>query len=671
MVKAEKGQTLHGFLQVDGDKSLTVRAILLGAIASGKTIINGALVCNDTLATISCARKLGAKIYRRGNKISITGTKKIANNAIFDCKNSATLARLLIGILSGAGAYATVKGDKSLSSRPMARVCDPLILRGAKITTTNGKLPIKIYPATLQEYSYFMQVDSAQVKSALLLSGLISKKTTVVTERNKTRDHTEKMIEYLGGNISVNNKQISLCESSLIGNKISILKDPSSASFYLSMGLVLGEVTVEKVLLTDSRAGFYNKLKSVNAHINYSNVNNSPFGKSADITAKKSEIYYFEITSEEIPSLIDELPIICAVACLNKGCKIFGASELRVKESDRLNGICELLSKAGARCEVFEDDLVVYPIEKGKYFEYESTDHRLLMTAFVLGVCLNGCLINNEKWVDVSFPNFFKNFYLNRLGLVGVDLSKSQSGVMHKFILGKLRLSNFTFEQRSLNENAFDDFMQKCPYKAFNATIPYKERLFLDSSEKSEKAVMSKSANYYFNGVTYTTDGDGLYYALKQKGVEVNNKNILVYGVGGAGRSIALSLLRKGGRVFVANRTFERAQNFSSYTNGKVQVYNGERCDILINATAVSNSDIFCEEQIKNAFYVVDINYGKPSALLLKAKELNVACEDGFAMLFMQAYLSDCILLNKKPQLKMACALYKKFIGEKYENRSD
>ena len=673
MISVLNKQTLHANLQVSGDKSVTIRAILLGAIASGVTVIKNALISEDTLTAIDCAKKMGATIKRKGNKITITGVEKINQGQIYNCKNSGTLARLIIGILSGAKVNAIVIGDKSLSKRPMARVCEPLKNRGANIEYNGKTLPVLIKPANLSEFIYQMPVDSAQVKSAILLSGLTSGKKTIVIEKNLTRDHTEKMIDFMGGKVSIDNKEITLesnvngeLNGGLKGRELNVPCDPSSAAFYLSLGLLLGEVTVKNVLITALRAGFYKKLQAEGAIIKYTNLRQTYLGEVADITACKSKINYFEVKPFEIASLIDELPVLCVLASFNKGCKICEAGELRNKESDRISEICSLINHAGGKVSVEKETIIVSGNLNAKNFTFETSDHRMAMSAFVLMTAGKGGILKKEKIANISFPNFYKNYNCLHLGLVGENLSRSLSGDMHKYILTQLGVENFTYEKRSLLASEFDDFIKKCPYKAFNATIPYKERVFLACKKQSERAIKCYSSNYILNKTAYTTDGEGLLLALKKDKINVKNKKVLVYGCGGAGRSVALSLLTEGAEVFVANRTLSKAQEFCARVNG-VKLFNGENCDILINATSVISEILFDKKLLNNAKCIIDINYAKDTALENYCRENSKKFFNGKAMLFFQALLSDCLLINKTITNKKAFELYDKYLV-KYEN---
>ena len=667
MISVEARQNLYAEFCVNGDKSLTVRALLLGAIAKGKTKIVNPLIAKDTLATIECVKKLGATVFISGNEILITGAKKVNDNVTFDCENSATLARLLIGLLSGLKVNATIIGDSSLSARPMKRVCDPLKLRGACVNDTNGCLPVYIKPATLKDCVYEMEVDSAQVKSAIILSGVTAGVNTVIIEKNATRDHTEKILPLFGIKVRQNKNKIQVDAGNLNGAKIVIPRDPSSSAYYFAMGLLLGEVTVKGVLLSTARDGFFEKLKCAGAKIEYANQKKSPFGKVADITAYKSAIEYFEVSTNELPTMIDEIPLICAIATLNKGCKIIGAKELRFKESDRLNSTRELLQLAGGKCEICDNDLLVYPLQKGSFFEYSSEDHRMEMTAFVLMSAIKGGSLK-QKSAEISFPDFYKNYYKLPLGLIGKNLSKSLSGKIHKFILSALGVENFSYEQLSLPENKLNGFFKKCSYKAFNGTIPYKKDLFLYAKELSADAKKAQSVNYLLNGKGYTTDGKGLVTACFYFGEEIKGRKVLVYGMGGAGRSIALAFLKAGATVFVDNRTKQKAIDFCAINKGAV-LYDNQNCDILINATSVVDNLVFTESQILNAKFVIDINYGNDSAILYFAKQNGIKCYDGKAMLFFQAYYSDLLLAGKKENKKQAINLYNAY-GKKYEDRS-
>lgn len=694
MLKVEKLRNYYANLSVDGDKSVTIRAIILGALASGETVVKNPLICADTLATVSCVKTMGATVLNdeKNNRLVITGARKIKDGGVYDCKNSGTTARLLIGALAGLNVTATVIGDKSLSLRPMNRIILPLISRGAKIESENGCLSVKIHPAALSDFSYEMPIDSAQVKSGILFSGVTSGKATVITEKNKTRPHTEDLLKLFGAGIEIDGKTIILngdCAGENGENRlnahvlnaceITVPSDPSSAAFYVALGLLCGEVTVPKVPLIDTRAGFYKILKKAGAQFFCENERLIGGLKTYDITARKSKINYFEIEHNELPALIDELPLIAAIAASGGGCVIKGAGELKVKESDRLNGVCDLINKAGGNATVNGDDLTVLPKFTPKYFEYSSDDHRMIMTAFVLMSAGLGGTLYGEECVAVSFPKFFKNLNNFRCALFGENVEKSFSGAIHKFVLGAFGFENFSYEQISCGGEEFKNQLKKPAYRLINATYPFKGELFLNAKNKQKNVELIKNANFMLGGAAYSTDGDGLVYALLNGGFNPKNQNALIIGAGGAGKSICVALAKAGANVYVFNRTAEKAKLFfaeclkqglnvlpyaarESYDERNKSVKNKNiKFGVVINATPYGNPQGIFGDIFKGVVVAVDINYKKPSEFLEKAKNCGAEIFDGESMLFYQGYLFDCVICKKTPDLAEAKRLFDLF----------
>lgn len=675
MVEVEKLYDYYARLSVDGDKSITVRAVILGALASGQTIVRNPLICADTLAAIKCVKTLGAAVEAINEKgdLRITGVKNPESGCVFDCENSGTTARLLIGALAGLNIEATVIGDQSLSGRPMDRIINPLIKRGAKIESENGFLPVKIHPAKLTDFVYESETDSAQVKGGILLSGVTSNTFTRVIEKNKTRPHTEDMLKSFGADVKVFENEIVLNRrvrdensdslTALKGCEVCVPSDLSAAAFYIAIGLLCGEVTVPNVPLIDTRTGFYEILIKAGASVFYENARFENGYKTVDVTARKSKIDYFEITSRELPSLIDELPLIAAVAAFNGGAKIKGAGELKIKESDRLNGTCALINAAGGKACVSGDDLIVSPGANFKKYDYRSNDHRMIMTAFVVMSAGDGGVLNGEEYVNVSFPNFFANLNDFKCALFGENVKKSFSGAIHKFVSGAFGKENFSYRQISCGLEEFVSQLKKPAYKLINATYPFKDELFLGSKICEKNVEIIKSANFCLDGAAYSTDGAGLLYALCSAGIKIKGKNVLVIGAGGAGRSVAYEFAKAGANVFVCNRTKEKAISFSAEcakagvkvlpffcdnAGGKEKTV--EKFDVIINATPSGDPQGINDEVFKFASVAADINYKKPSAFLEKADKFGAKIFDGESMLFFQAYVFDCVVCGKKPK---------------------
>lgn len=675
MVEVEKLYDYYARLSVDGDKSITVRAVILGALASGQTIVRNPLICADTLAAIKCVKTLGAVVETINEKgdLRITGVKNPESGCVFDCENSGTTARLLIGALAGLDIEATVIGDQSLSGRPMDRIIKPLERRGAEIDSENGFLPVKIHPARLTDFVYESETDSAQVKGGILLSGVTSRTVTRIIEKNKTRPHTEDMLKAFGADVKViENEIIADCRAGekdsprtlLKGCEICVPSDLSAAAFYVAIGLLCGEVTVPNVPIIDTRTGFYDILIKAGAFVFYENARLANGYKTVDVTARKSKINYFEITHDELPSLIDELPLIAAVAAFNGGAKIKGAGELKVKESDRLSGTCALINAAGGSACVSGDDLIVMPGANFKKFDYYSNDHRMIMTAFAIMSAGEGGVLKGEECVNVSFPNFFANLYNFRCALFGENVKKSFSGAIHKFVLSSFKKENFSYRQISCKLEEFLAQLKKPAYRLINATYPFKEELFFGSKICEKNVEIIKSANFCLDGAAYSTDGAGLLYALCSAGIKIKGKNVLVVGAGGAGRSIAYEFAVSGANVKVLNRTPEKAIAFSSECEkagvkvlpffcknpDEKEIKESEKFDIIINATPSGDPQGINDDVFKFASVAADINYKKPSAFLEKADKFGAKTFDGESMLFFQAYVFDCVVCGKKPK---------------------
>lgn len=659
---------IYATFSVCSDKSITVRAILFGAIAHGKTTVLHPLICEDTLAAADCAKKMGAVVKYDGEKMFIDGAEKIADGKEYDCKRSGTVLRLLCGILAGAGVNASLTGDDQLKNRPIGRIIAPLIARGADISSCNGKLPIVIKPSKLKDFTYEMPIDSAQVKSSLILSGVVAGVSTEIIEKNYTRDHTEKMLSAMGANIGVNGKNITVSPAELHSTEFDVPCDPSAAAFYLAIGLYKGCVKVKSINISPKRAGYLYKLTDCGADITFENKRNVCGEPCADVTVRKSNIKRIEIFDNEIPSMIDELPVIGLIGGLFNGATIHGAGELKVKESDRFSGIIEILSAAGGFVKASGDDMVISGGIAPRYFEYSSDDHRLTMTAFVAMCCGAGGKILNAVSVNKSFPDFFKNFYEFNAALIGSNVEKSLSGFTHNFFIEKLgKIKNYSYELCSVDSETAEEIIKKPRYKSINATIPYKKLVFDNVKSLTETAKLACSANFVFDNKGYSSDGIGLIYSLLLHGKDPCGKKVLVCGIGGAGRSIAVALAKYKAEVYIANRTEQKIDDFIDYyrlnckKNNRLRKFNGEKYDIVINATALKDGLPVAAEVIEQAEFALDINYGYYTEFLKTARQTGVDNADGEEMLFAQSYFADALVSGVHPEFAQFLELYKEF----------
>lgn len=419
--KIERAASIGGVITVPGDKSISHRAIMLGALADGDTAIDGFLESADCLSTIKCVRAMGVAVEKQGTIYVVKG-KGIEGfkepSDILDCGNSGTTIRLLSGLVAGLGFHAILTGDHSLRNRPMTRVKNPLIQMGAKFDgRENGKYaPICIRGGFLHGIDYRMQVASAQVKSAILLAGLNASGDTSVFELLSSRDHTERMLASFGANIEVikamDGTTIKLKASSLKAVNIEIPGDISSAAFFLTAAAAMpgSQLTVKNIGLNPVRTGILDVLKRMGATVEIHNERLSAGELVGDVMVKGAHLVGVQITEAEIPSLIDEVPIIAVAAALAEGeTVITGAAELKVKESDRLSVMASELTRVGVDVEELDDGLIIRggkPIRGGRVHSYQ--DHRIAMAMAVCGLfSQDGIEIDGAEAVSVSFPDFF------------------------------------------------------------------------------------------------------------------------------------------------------------------------------------------------------------------------------------------------------------------------
>ncbi len=424
---------LSGRAAVPGDKSVSHRALMLGALAVGHTEITGLLEGEDVLATAAALRAMGAGIERKGNgrwHVNGVGVGGLAEpEDVIDLGNSGTAARLLLGILATHPFTAFVTGDASLRSRPMRRVIDPLSRFGARfLSRDGGRLPLAVTGAESPvPQIYRLPVPSAQVKSAVLLAGLNTPGETSVVEPQATRDHTERMLGHFGAQVRVEREPdgarritIEGCPE-LVAAPIAVPGDPSSAAFPIVAALLVpgSEVTAANVGLNPSRIGLLTSLREMGADIAFENERSAGGEPVADLRVRAAPLAGAEIPPERAPSMIDEYPILAVAASCARGRTIMrGLAELRVKESDRLTGIAEGLQRCGVNVTVEGDDLIVDgdgAPPKGGALIATRLDHRIAMAFLVLGLAAREPVqIDDARPIATSFPDFVP--LMNRLG---------------------------------------------------------------------------------------------------------------------------------------------------------------------------------------------------------------------------------------------------------------
>jgi 3-phosphoshikimate 1-carboxyvinyltransferase len=424
---------LSGRVRVPGDKSVSHRALMFGALAIGCTEIAGLLEGEDVLATAAALRAMGAGIERGADghwRVDGVGVGGLAQpEDVIDIGNSGTSARLLLGILATHPFTAFVTGDASLRGRPMGRVIEPLSRFGAQfLSREGGRLPLAVTGARSPvPQVYRLPVPSAQVKSAVLLAGLNTPGATSVIEPQQTRDHTERMLGHFGATVTIENEADGARRITVAGYPelaaapITVPGDPSSAAFPLVAALIVpgSEVTIENVGLNPSRIGLLTSLAEMGADIAYQNERSEGGEPVADLRVRAGPLAGAQIPPERAPSMIDEYPALAMAAACARGRTIMrGLAELRVKESDRLAGIAEGLQRCGVKVAVAGDDLIVDGKggpPRGGTLVATRLDHRIAMAFLVLGLAAQQPVrIDDARPIATSFPDFVS--LMNRLG---------------------------------------------------------------------------------------------------------------------------------------------------------------------------------------------------------------------------------------------------------------
>ena len=408
------GHPLTGSTTVPGDKSISHRALILGALASGQNQVRGWLAAGDTLATLGAIRALGIEVERNGDRLTFTGGTLRAPAAPIDCVNAGTCMRLLAGLLAGQPFPSTLDGSEQLRRRPMGRITGPLRSMGADISDDDGRAPLNIKPAKLRGMTHELTIASAQVKSAILLAGIQAEGVTTVVEPGPSRDHTERMLSAMGADLAVEGRTVTVRNDSRQTFRpltIAVPGDMSSAAFVIvAVLLVTGsDVRITGVGLNPTRTGLLDVLVEMGADISIEDRDEQGGEPVGTLQVQASGLQATQIGGERVVRAIDELPILAVAATQANGeTLIRDAGELRVKEVDRIALVAQELRKLGAEIEETPDGMIINgPTALTGAHVHSHGDHRLGMALAVAGLVANGeTCVEDAACIDDSFPGF-------------------------------------------------------------------------------------------------------------------------------------------------------------------------------------------------------------------------------------------------------------------------
>ncbi|MDD3338489.1 MAG: 3-phosphoshikimate 1-carboxyvinyltransferase [Lachnospiraceae bacterium] len=416
----KQAKFLKGIIRIPGDKSISHRAVMFGALSQGKTWVTNFLQGADCLSTIDCFRKMGVDIQNHGDGVLIDGNGLhglFKPKSVLDTGNSGTTTRLISGILAGQNFTCELTGDESIQSRPMGRIMKPLAMMGADIQSIRGNdcAPLLIKGTPLHGIHYDSPVASAQVKSCVLLAGLYADAPTSVTEPALSRDHTELMLSAFGANITSEGTTATILPNpELQGQKVQVPGDISSAAYFIAAGLMVpnSEIYIKNVGINPTRDGILQVCKAMGADITYENQHTVSGEPVADLLVRTSTLHGTTIEGSLIPTLIDELPMIAILAACADGTTVIrDAQELRVKESDRLAIIVDSLTSMGVDITGTSDGMIINggrPLH-GAFIDSHK-DHRIAMSFAIAALVADGITqIKDADCVNISYPDFYKD----------------------------------------------------------------------------------------------------------------------------------------------------------------------------------------------------------------------------------------------------------------------
>ena len=419
-MNTNKKLSLRGEITVPGDKSISHRAIMFGSIAKGTTEITGFLNSADCHSTISCFRQMGINISENGSTVLVEGKGMHGLNApldTLDTGNSGTTTRLISGILAAQPFSVTINGDETIQKRPMKRIMEPLSLMGADIKSLKGNdcAPLQINGNPLHGITYTTKTASAQVKSSILLAGLYADSPTQVTEPAISRNHSELMLKAYGADISVTDKTVTLNPATeLFGQKVEVPGDISSAAYFIVAGLITpdSEILIKNVGINETRDGIIRVVRAMNGNITLLNERIACGEKVADLLVKSSELKATTIEGDIIPTLIDELPVIAILAACAEGTTVIkDASELKVKECNRIDAVTKNLLAMGGNITPTDDGFIIEGGASLHGTQIETFhDHRIAMSFAVADLVADGeNSYDKPEVVCISYPGFYED----------------------------------------------------------------------------------------------------------------------------------------------------------------------------------------------------------------------------------------------------------------------
>lgn len=672
-------EEMYGTYTVPSDKAITLRAIMLGSVAKGKTYIVNPLICGDTLTAVSCAKKIGAKVKVKDKIIEIKGTKAIKSGLKIDCGNSATVMRMMCGMIAGSGVSAVLSGDRILSHRQMKGVKEPLEMMGATVALTDYSVPpVWVDSSSVRPIDYEMHYYNSHVKSAILSCALLGKVRATIREHTPTCDHTEILLSEMGADITTDKSTgvTVLGVSEIKGKKIHVSGDFSSAAYLLALGVLLGKVTVRNVGVNPLRTGIISVLRRMGAKIEIKNRRILCGEVFADVTAYKSSLKATHVTVKEVAKMSDDVSILCVLMGLAEGESIISGGDFPFhKNEERLTFICDTINSIGGKCHRFSNGIVINGVKSyvgGNVKTYG--DHRIAMSAAVaLTVSENGGEIDDAECVNVSFPGFFQKLKDGNVAVIGKERIAKAACDMNEFILDSV----VDGDHGTCLFPVTDDSSRKCfnelkSFGAYQAFYPYCQEALRHAAKLSGQAKTARCVNFLRRNKGYTTDGEALVGILKNEKYDCTGKTALVIGCGNAARSVIFALIAAKMKVDVYARGEKTVSEIRKKTGDRADFldkFPETAYDVVVNATPVGSGFYEDELPVPEGFIskcgtAVDLAYSDDDTEFISmAKSHGIKTIDGKKILFYSLYIADCIAAGRMFSEEKAAALSDGYFG--------
>lgn len=679
---------LYGEFVVPTDRSITNRAIMLGAIAKGKTRIVNPFVCEDTQTLLSCVKKAGAKVGVKKNCIEIKSPKRLKLSQKFDCGNSATAMRFLCGAAAGYGGRTVLTGSKSLNKKPMRELKEPLERAGATVALTNYvSAPILVESNGVRSVECDVEIGNSQVKAAVLLCALLGGVKAEVREKFPSRNHLEILMKEMGASVTIKDdgRETFFGGGELTGKTIAVSRDFTFAAHYLALGLLAGRVICRNVNINPTRITLLSVLTRMGAKITVEEKKALSGERTADIIAEKSNLKATHVSADEACLLGDELPLLAFIMGLADGESIISASFAKFKEiagggdsfsatvENCLDAVADAINTIGGTARKFDGGVVVSGVERYTGGTIKTRGYPLVAMggAIALTLSAGGGDIVEDFNADMC-GDFFRELFKNSFAMVCRRENDSFKEELYSYALVKAGFATNSctaifpvddnFRKVSAELKNYDGYAVFSPY-----IYDVSRRLY--TLKKHAKTL--KTANVVVRGAGYSTNGEAVISSLKYFGFPVSSKRVLVLGCGGLGKSVAYALIEERALVDVYDVNPKQALDFKKLVNENLYVIadvnSSAKYDLVINTAYqseahgenINDRDIKAVTSCSAFIDLFGVRADTPLTAAAKKAGVKVLCGSVFS--FIQAFYAARVLAGKDLNEKIAFATYERY----------